>query len=97
VSYAVSPIKIATPTYEIIQYIISLARNQFTIEAMINPKRPIIKKLRHVDRSFLVMKPYIDTAANVPAVMKKTLAIDSAVKTRNIDDNVIPVTTEYAI
>ena len=38
----------------------------------------------------------METAANVPAVMKKTLAIDSIVNKRNTQESVTPVRTEYA-
>ena len=53
---------------------------------MSKPTAPIIKNDPIEDKSRFVLWPYILIAPKVDAVIKNTLAIDSPVKTINIDD-----------
>ena len=64
----------------------------FTIDAIINPTRPIIKKEPIGDRSLLVEYPYILKAENDTAVIKKTLTIEAPVYTNKIEDKDTPIT-----
>ena len=50
-----------------------------TIEAIIIPNTPIIKKDPNADKFFFVVYPYIDNEANAAEVMKNTLITDSPV------------------
>ena len=49
------------------------------------------------DKSMRVTKPRMLITRNVPAVIKNVDAIDDMVYTKNIDDMVTPISTEYRI
>ena len=78
-SQAVKPVKIRTPNPLTIKSNIVLRKNMFTKPAMIKPMSAINKMPPILVKSFFVVVPTTAIAANVPAVMKKVLAMEAAV------------------
>ena len=68
------------------------ARKILTMEARIKPTTPTIKNPPSAVRSRLVVYPYIDRAANAPAVMKKALATLAPVKANRMVERDRPMT-----
>ena len=79
VSYAVSPVKIMTPSILIANINALLAIKMFTIIAITIPIKPINKKLPHEVKSLLVVYQYKLAPAKVADVIKNTCVILYAV------------------
>ena len=70
------PVKISTPMQLMTKSIMLLARKMLTMDAMMMPNRPIIRKLPMPVRSRLVTVPYTDMARKVPVAVRKALAME---------------------
>ncbi len=90
VSYAVNPAKIITPIMDIANCKAEEPKNILTIEAIISPINPIIKKLPILASDLFVVYPQMLIVKNIEAAIKNTLAIVAPVYTKNILAKEIP-------
>ena len=90
VSYAVNPAKMITPIIDIANCKAEEPKNMLTIEAIISPIKPIMRKLPILANDLLVVYPQMLIVKNIEAAIKNTLAIVAPVYTKNILASDIP-------